>query len=701
MNVKYLISLLVCFAAGVRAADLNCTVNNVGAGTAYFVGTYWRNSPTPEGGTTFDGNHPDIASGGSQLFVGTGLGGLTASYIWVSCYTNAAHTGNVNWFGPFGPLNFGTPQTVNINPGGDAPPTYSIKFCGANMRESFVTYALFKNGDFAGYPNLMLWPKGDPARRDVNCITWTLPPGETTNGYYVKERVCDLVNDGFGGVTLGNCYGTGSDMPFTVGTNSTPLSVTNYNQPEVTGTFDASTNNPVLFNATNEMQVMQQATQALFDEARKAHLDAVMDAQRIQKNQTDQTAKLTSIDSRLSIANTTLTSIDTKAGQIKSAIDNLTAVTAAGTNSGSGQTVLNTSNTVVRLTAIANTVSNSDLSLTAIKNNSTMLPAISNTLYHIDAVATTSQGLLTDLKGKGDTIAGEIVTMRDRMHGDLQGVTNFISGAAGTAHQDAIAMTNMLAGISNAIAGQGTNEFGVRRAVENFHGDNTNLLGQIRDLLGQSNSVDIADLTGATNLDATTMGTTAIASETAKVNDLISQLGDAPTGSYDGGGSPAGLSFEFMGNTVSLDPAVRFPGVPAFIKMLITFLSTIAFIYSMSVVFRETAQTYATAEQGGAPNLTFLGNNPIGIAAVPFLALFFIATWVLVFVAFFAIATPLVMSFGGFSAPSAPSEIAVYLIDLFVPVNLLLAFAWTRIMANFVVGKAMMLARSVSQFIIK
>jgi len=175
----------------------------------------------------------------------------------------------------------------------------------------------------------------------------------------------------------------------------------------------------------------------------------------------------------------------------------------------------------------------------------------------------------------------------------------------------------------------------------------------------------------------------------------------------EGEGSAAGLSFAFAGGTtINLDPEERFPGVMGWIKKLWTFLLLVGFSLTTAKLFRSAAQSFASAQTGGVPDLNVLlagfGGNVIGFGVAIIVAFAIIGIWVIAFNYLFAAALD---SLGLLPNATANftmngNQIALYLLNASFPVALFFSLLSARIGLEWTAAKIIGLAAAASRFLI-
>jgi len=253
---------------------------------------------------------------------------------------------------------------------------------------------------------------------------------------------------------------------------------------------------------------------------------------------------------------------------------------------------------------------------------------------------------------------------------------------------------NTAATIQNGGGGGGggeTDMTGVINAVENFHGDNTNLLTGILGALSGTNTL----AGGGTNSGGEHLGL--VDSLDNGNEDILTSLGTAP--SILTGGDSSALTIAFFGTSLNLDPAVRFPGIGEFFKAGIMAVVSIMLGRYLSTLYFETAKVYATSQTGGLPAFGPWGSlGAIIAAAVPIII---VTAWVALFTAMFSYGISELNNVNStVAAWTLANGTALYLINYFFPVSFILSAAWTRIIAPFAATKLIIVTSSMQRFLL-
>jgi len=232
-------------------------------------------------------------------------------------------------------------------------------------------------------------------------------------------------------------------------------------------------------------------------------------------------------------------------------------------------------------------------------------------------------------------------------------------------------------------------------AIEAFHRDNTNLLSEI---LGRFGATNFTASGSGTNLtDAQSAATDQMGTVDGTAAGVLSDLGSPPT--LLGGGSADVLTFEFFGETLNLDPEVRFPGAATFFKSGMMLLVSLWLGRYLVDLYLKTAAIYASSETGGVPAIGPWGS--VGLAMAVVVAVAVVGAWVLVFTAIFTYGLEYLSTVNGtVSGFSTSNAGALYLINLFFPVAFIISAAWTRMVAPFSVAKIVVMTASAQRFLL-
>lgn len=297
-----------------------------------------------------------------------------------------------------------------------------------------------------------------------------------------------------------------------------------------------------------------------------------------------------------------------------------------------------------------------------------------------DAVNKFAQGTDINLRG----INSNIVNLRTTMNG----LSNTASGQSNLSY---------LGMLTNG------NGFGsVTGAIRAFHYDNTNLLGAI--LRGQTNSantntVSIPSL--ATNVTEARAAAEALTDGiTSSADDALDSLGSTAP-SIGSSGSPTVFTLAIAGQTLNLDPEVRFPGIGTIFQGGIMLIVSLALGRYLANLYKDTAAVYASSQTGGSPDLNILGVNAAGPVVGLACAAVIVALWVTVFALLFTLVLDHLLAVrGNADGWTTGNAGADYLINYFFPLSFLMASAWTRIVAPIAVTKLVVVTNSIQRFLI-
>jgi len=236
---------------------------------------------------------------------------------------------------------------------------------------------------------------------------------------------------------------------------------------------------------------------------------------------------------------------------------------------------------------------------------------------------------------------------------------------------------------------------GLEDAINDFHRNNTNLLSQINAKMSGTNFMGAGSGTNLASAQAAASEQMSGVDGTAA--GVLSDLGSAP--SLLGGGSPDVLTFEFFGETLNLDPDVRFPGAATFFKSGMMLLVSLWLGRYLVDLYLKTAAIYTASQTGGVPAVGPWGSVGLAIAVVVSVAV--VGLWVLVFTAIFTYGLDYLSTVNdtvsGFSTSNAG---ALYLINLFFPIAFIISAAWTRMVAPFSVAKIVVMTASAQRFLL-
>lgn len=290
-----------------------------------------------------------------------------------------------------------------------------------------------------------------------------------------------------------------------------------------------------------------------------------------------------------------------------------------------------------------------------------------------------------------------------------------------------IATEQTLEGMSNLLSSISTNRFATNLATEStlqgmsnelaaFHRDVTNAL--------PTNSFDYATSKLSSEIPATATNSSAATSYiTSLFAAPLSYLQDAIDGltiQPDIGSDPGHTSaweINFCGRLVDFDPVDNFPSVFTWSIGVWDFILVAAYLWSVGQLYLKTIQIYATAQTGGVPNmdvfgglqaLTFggmFGGNFIGVGVAVIVVGLIVAAWVVVvtvvvvplgeFIGIYQAISSLFSSVRGTSSGQA----GLHLLFSFFPVALAIRLVTARIVLQFTMSKALLVAVGVTRML--
>jgi len=167
-----------------------------------------------------------------------------------------------------------------------------------------------------------------------------------------------------------------------------------------------------------------------------------------------------------------------------------------------------------------------------------------------------------------------------------------------------------------------------------------------------------------------------------------------------GGGSDAALTMAFVGHTISFDPAVIFPGMPDVIKLVISWLMIVQMLLWMGDQYLGMIKELGKVELGGVPDVDIdvpLYGNAIGVGLALAVPAIFLAAWLSLWHFIFGADFNLFTLAGSahatnpFGLIGGHSGAALYLLQEFFNLELVLSLLWARLTWYFAGGKIIML----------
>ena len=354
-----------------------------------------------------------------------------------------------------------------------------------------------------------------------------------------------------------------------------------------------------------------------------------------------------------------------------------TAVTAAVKDSG---------NVIYKTEAAAMTQAHSDAATAAAQ-------------AHTDAAAGQAQGaadsqaIVSAINQGTATAAGNGAVA----HTDSSRIQSALNPLAGISNlnmevtQQKVLAANL--GTSNAVAGVNNTAAGISNLVARLATNSVDMSGT-----NHGNYTIYASMTNASAAQAEA----GAAMDQTGVSGLIA--GAVPQLPPDSVGSP-GMTMEFCGRQIDLDPVHMFPNVAAVSYNGFKLAALLAFFLAAGRLYWNLIFVKATAQTGGAPdmNVDILGNggNVLGLIAGRLVALAFIALFAAASAYIFSnigVSIADAMAVTTFTSPM--SQLSLYLLTSFFPVRLMFSLACTLIILHFALGKLVELAVGAARFLI-
>jgi len=429
-----------CALALSVSASVSVTIVNDGSVTGYGCVPAWSLSSGGADNGFMGGSWGTIAPGGSSTVAVSGFDG-TAIWIRGFCYTNSALTLGAQYGSKVGPITGPGSITVHIAPGGAPPPVtnWTTRLCITNTSASDVTYGLWNAGVL--YATLWVPAKqsgvySDAAHgiyQDANgntyaCTSVSLGSGVATNGYSWQQSWPVITRNSNGTYSLDGTYtGSGNDVPAGWANNSTPTGAgTSYDPNGTTGQFDATytTNMPITFNATNDIQATEQGFGALYAETKLMHRDLVEKANL-------QLGMLNGIDGHIVSGTTAINSVKTSVDGVKTSVDSAVAKIGNLTNSAASQDAKLTALTNLVtgesniIAALNTSVTNQLTSLTnLVTGQSNIMAAFNSASTNALQSATNTLGALLAQGSGGTNIAAGTKTAVEALANDVANIKN-------------------------------------------------------------------------------------------------------------------------------------------------------------------------------------------------------------------------------------------------------------------------------------
>lgn len=257
--------------------------------------------------------------------------------------------------------------------------------------------------------------------------------------------------------------------------------------------------------------------------------------------------------------------------------------------------------------------------------------------------------------------------------------------------------SNDAAGIIKALAE-------LRYGVESkLAGIQTTLQG-LTNLTSSAGNTNTSGFTNAASMGNTNGGAGLPSGAASAVNSVGDFDPEATSTGLDVRTAPSALTMDFCGRTISFDPEVLSPGIGAWSRMILSIPLLLWFLYEVSKLFSKLAATYASAETGGVPDLNASlfgsGGNMAGMATAVIVTTAFLAIWGVLFTWFYdTLMDKIGLANNVGSEISSGNAVAVYLLLLFIPVQLYLTLGSTLAIVHFGAGKIVILSSSASRYL--
>lgn len=200
-----------------------------------------------------------------------------------------------------------------------------------------------------------------------------------------------------------------------------------------------------------------------------------------------------------------------------------------------------------------------------------------------------------------------------------------------------------------------------------------------------------------TNKDAAIALARGVLGDVATESDSVATAAGAGAPSGVGSGDASPLTFAFCGTTICLDPAEILPGIPALIKSVFSWLALLTCVLWMGEQYVQQARASAQAETGGVPNLNIdvpILGNALGVGVAIIVPVVYTLGWAAIFHFLFKLSGVDVESsltslhaLNPFTAIGSVSGTALYLINEFFDVDLMLSLVWVRLSWYWVGGQ--------------
>lgn len=277
-----------------------------------------------------------------------------------------------------------------------------------------------------------------------------------------------------------------------------------------------------------------------------------------------------------------------------------------------------------------------------------------------------------------NAVSGDNINTLQTGFGALYSAVN-----AGFANQDANLraidgnLVSGMNGVSNAIKAMGTN--------------------------GGGSNVVYGSMTSGTNWStANAAGSAALGGAATDAGDAADRVALGPPSI--GGGSGSALTMTIANQSLNFDPENSvFSGIAGITKACLGFLAIGTFCMWAGRRYSECVKTFATAQTGGVPNLEVsaagFGGNVGGVALGILVPVVLVGGWVAIFQFLFGEVLTRLTTLHSTNPYAGFTPLALYLIDQYVPMSLILSLFWARLTLYFTLEKLVMLASAATRFL--
>jgi len=311
--------------------------------------------------------------------------------------------------------------------------------------------------------------------------------------------------------------------------------------------------------------------------------------------------------------------------------------------------------------------------------------------------------------GPGPTWGGNTNLIPGGTIGD-NALFDAISKFANQNHMDLLSASNLLAQMGNLQVNV-TNENSVIVTNSTDMSGTTNLLGQIKGILqsaldgGAAYSNQVMGAISGQNTNFSTAKTTsegmmADSGVTGDINTLKGLYAPPEVGSSGG----ADMTIEFCGQTLDLDPAVRFPALVTACFWGFTFAAYIWFGVAVSKMFSESVRGFQSQQLGGIPNMEIeafgTGGNLVGMTVGAIVCgVFVLGFYLILHLVFGAIMEEIASSSGWDQFAGGMAGVGWYLLTTLFPVQTIVSLSCTAIVLRFTIGQITLAGAGAARFL--